>query len=450
MTSLGHAGLRISGGQTHGLVNPWFDPAGAFLGSWHPLPDNRHLVTPSLLGADWIAVASERDDHLDLTTLARVPAGTPVFVPASRERRLARRIETSTHLRAVELRPWEQAPLDADNSWLAFLPASTTAPAVSPLLLSIDGVSLLAAAPLPPSAAQVHRARRVVGGHLDVLAVQAAHPSPDPMCERASPLTVERRSFDRRAAALEAAAALVRVARPVLAIPYGGPPCFLDPAVTHHNRWLAPPGILPDLDQVATWLRHAVPGPSVTTLLPGDRCFPADGLVVDDDRWSDFSFDDLGPHLRRQAYEHAEAISRVNAHFPPPDHALGAAFAEHVVQLVGRHPELARTVRDHVRFEVTGAGGGVWDVLVDRTSTTIDLDGRRAAAPATIRIASRWIAAVVEGRATWNQLLLSLRYSIEHARGRFQDPVLDLLGRAAALDLAVDDGVSTSRSPSRE
>src|SRR6478752_4612086 len=101
--SLGHAGLRVSGASTIGLVDPWFAPSGAFLASWFPLPDNRHLLDPALFHPDWLVVTGEGGDRCDLTTLARIHPGTPTFVPAG-HRRMADQLRRA-RLRVVEVPP---------------------------------------------------------------------------------------------------------------------------------------------------------------------------------------------------------------------------------------------------------------------------------------------------------------------------------------------------------
>src|SRR5439155_16856218 len=77
ITSLGHAGLQVAGAHSAGLVDPWFDPSGAYLGSWHQFPDNRHLLTRALLRPDWVVVTDDGGDRCDPATLARIPPGTP-------------------------------------------------------------------------------------------------------------------------------------------------------------------------------------------------------------------------------------------------------------------------------------------------------------------------------------------------------------------------------------
>ncbi len=203
------------------------------------------------------------------------------------------------------------------------------------------------------------------------------------------------------------------------------------------NQWIAPPGCLPDVDQAGELLRARLPGRRVTTLLPGDRWFPADDLVVDDPRWRGFSFLQLREYLHRYAHSRAVDLSRLHSRFPDPDESMGRGFAEHMAGLVGSRS----TIHDHVRFEVTGRGGGTWDVVVDERSVTVDLSGRTASPtsrrPDRVEVAR----GVVDSRVGWRQLLRSYRYSVAHVGDRSDDPLLDLLERS---DRGRDDvGAST-------
>jgi hypothetical protein len=80
-TFLGQAGLAIDARGFRLLADPWFARTGAFLGAWHQFPRNDHLDTPELLDVDWVAVSHEHLDHMDLSTLRRLPARTRVLIP---------------------------------------------------------------------------------------------------------------------------------------------------------------------------------------------------------------------------------------------------------------------------------------------------------------------------------------------------------------------------------
>ncbi|HEY3671101.1 MAG TPA: hypothetical protein VGN51_09205 [Acidimicrobiia bacterium] len=437
--SLGHAGLQLSDTGTIGLVDPWFDPAGAYLAAWFPLPDNHHVFTPARLAPDWVVLTGDGDDRCDPSTLARIRRGTPTFVPAGNRRLTARLRHTGLHV--VEVPPSVTVKLDDDNR-LAFLPTDDPAATARSVALVVDRVSLLACAPSPPNGAHVHDIRSTLPDAFDVVAVQVARPSRALVTNPSDPSSVRERAAYARAVAVDEACASVRAAAASTVIPYGGPPCFLDPELDHLNASIGS-GMLPDLEQTADLLRARLPQRRVISLLPGDRCFPTEDLVVDDPRWRDFSFVRLRTHLRDYAHSRAVDLSRAHSAFPDPDASLGRGLAASLARLAPPRASL----RDHVRFEVFGPGGGDWDVILDERGVMVDLSGRATAPAARVRIASRWVAALVDGRVGWTEVLRSYRYSLRHAGTRDHDPLLDFLEQSdrGIVDAGTRSSAATAR-----
>jgi UDP-MurNAc hydroxylase len=81
ITALGHAGLRVETERAVLVIDPWFDPAGAFQASWFPFPENSHVLSPSLLEPTAIVLSHEHLDHLDPWFLAHVPSSVPLVIP---------------------------------------------------------------------------------------------------------------------------------------------------------------------------------------------------------------------------------------------------------------------------------------------------------------------------------------------------------------------------------
>jgi UDP-MurNAc hydroxylase len=430
ITSLGHAGLRVSGARTTGLIDPWLTTRGAFLGSWHQLPANDHLATHELLSPDWVAISHDHQDHLDLSTLARVPAGTPVFVPEYPSKRLARLILCHTRLRVVEVGAWARVPIDDSGGWLTFIPEQSPMCHDAAVLVSIDGTSLLDCNDARLTAAQTRRAALVLGDRIDVMTVQTSGASWHPVCYD-YPEALERAiSAQKRRAKWVAVQRLLQATAPRTAIPNAGPPCFLDPTLSHHNRALAPPGIFPDQEQTASWLRERLPQQTVRTLLPGDRFLPAAELVIDDPHWEGFSFQRLRPYLRDYAHARAIDLSRVHTDFPPGDDTLGERFAEHFARLGELSDYFLQQISMTVRFEVEGPGGGRWDVHIGPERIRVDLDGRAREHQYRFRVASRWIKPVVDGTVGWEDLFLSLRFSARRDPDVYNDYFVGLLKHA--------------------
>ena len=89
ITHLGHAGFTVSGSHGVLLIDPWFHPA--FLESWFPWPDNRHMA--AYARGNWIYVSHHHEDHFDETFLRQIlgQGGEPrIIVPRFRSRRMER------------------------------------------------------------------------------------------------------------------------------------------------------------------------------------------------------------------------------------------------------------------------------------------------------------------------------------------------------------------------
>jgi len=412
VTALGHAGLRVVGSNTTGLVDPWMSRDGAFLGSWYQLPANDHLATADLLAPDWIALTTDRADRLDLDTLARVRAGTTLFIPTFASKRLLRVVTDHTALQVVEMDRAMRADLDGGGSWLRLVPAQSPAHQGAAALLSIDGVSVLDINDARLTAAQVHRARLAFGAEVDLLTVNVANPSWFPLCYCYPDRERLRIANDRLLARYEVVLRLLQVVEPRLTVPFGGPPCFLDPKLADLSHWTATPDAFPAPPQTLEWFRLHSPKNAFTTLLPGDRLSPREQLVVTDGHWEHFSYERLPRYLRDYSHQRAVELSRLHAVHPVPDAALGERFTDHFLRLAGLSRYFIERISMTVRFDVSGPAGGRWDVHLYPDQISVDLTGADASPRYRFAIESRWLAAVIDGAATWDDLLHSMRISI--------------------------------------
>jgi UDP-MurNAc hydroxylase len=445
VVGLGHAGLQIVGAASTGLIDPWLTTAGAFLGSWHQLPANDFLATPELLAPDWVAVSHDHQDHLDLATLAQLPAGTPVYLPAYPSRRLSELLSRHTAARPVEVPAGERVALDDRGSWLTFVPEASPMCHDAAVLLSVDGVSVLDCNDARITPAQARSLNRTLGHAVDVMTVQTSGASWHPICYEYPRGKMRAISARKRAAKLRAVATLIAAAEPQIAIPFAGPPCFLDPEVAHNNRWIAPPGIFPHTEATSVSLRRALPGQQILPMLPGDRYLPEAKLMVQEPRWEGFSFERLEPYLRDYQFNRAVSLSRTHAQHPDPDHTLGPRFADHFAALGELSPWFLERIDMTVRFEVEGPGGGQWDAHLRPGGVRVDLAGRARDPQYRFRLASRWLAPVVDGKIGWEDLFLSLRFSASRSPDVYNDYLVGWLKHADAQALQAVEAYESAR-----
>jgi L-ascorbate metabolism protein UlaG (beta-lactamase superfamily)/nitrite reductase/ring-hydroxylating ferredoxin subunit len=451
ITSLGHAGLRLDGDQVSLLMDPWLSRRGAFLGSWFQLPRNDHLDTAGLVDVDWVTVSHEHLDHMDLDLLRRLPSSTRVLINRYPSANFHRRLMEAGVGNVVEVSPWERFPLNNHGDWLCFIPEQSPMCHDAGVLVCASGVSVLHCNDARLTVAQCRRAAVMAGGGLDVMLAQMSGASWHPIryqypAERAAEI-----SRLKRYGKFKAVTRLVRGVKPDLVVPFAGPPCFLDPELRENNLHIADPGIFPSLDEAAGWLGERLVGQRVLRWLPGDTYQVRAGRLTPDPRWDGFSFDfsALERWLDGYAADRAVDLQHVYEEYPEPpdDHVLGERFAEHFAYLGELSPYFLERIGMLVRFQVSGSGGGRWDVHLGPDRVRVDLQGNAADDEVgyRFRVASRWLAPVLQHRIGWEDLLLSLRFSAWRSPDLYNDYLVGLLKHADAKALDAVERYETTR-----
>lgn len=437
--ALGHAGLRVESDSVSILLDPWLSVDGAFLASWFPFPRNDHLDVVGVVDCDWAVVSHEHLDHMDLGLLRRMPRRTRVLVPRYPAPLLRRRLVEAGVANVVELPPWQRFPLDRHGNWAMAIPETSPMCHDAAVLLHVGGTSVLHVNDARLTVAQVRRAVHEAGGEIAVLALQASGASWHPICYEYPEEQLLAISAQKRVTKFRDAARVVRAARPQVAVVYAGPPCFLDPDLRHHNRWMAEPGIFPVQAEAVRWLQEHLPGQAVTRWLPGDVYDVPPGRLLADPRWEGFDETErsaVEAHLDAYAADRAPIIQRVRDAVGSPDKDLAERFAEHMRRLGSLSPYFAERIAMTVRFDVRGDHGGIWDVSFGPTSVDVDVRGRAREVAYRFTVDSRWLLPVLDGRLRWEDLLLSLRFSAWREPDVYNDYLVGLLKHADAQALA--------------
>ncbi|MFI0404869.1 Rieske 2Fe-2S domain-containing protein [Actinomadura sp. 3N508] len=452
VTFLGHAGVAVDASAFHLLADPWLAPTGAFLGAWHQYPRNDHLDPVPLLDADWLAVSHEHLDHFDPWVLDRLPARTRILIPrypgpAFRERMVA----AAGGRQVIELTPWEKFPLDNRGSWITAIPELSPMCHDAAFLIVADGRGILHGNDARLTAAQARRAKHLAGGRLDLMAVQASGASWHPICYQYPAAEMAKISMDKRVSKLRSIQRLVRQTAPELAVPFAGPPCFLDAEVDHLNWVLGQQdGAFCDPEAAMEWLREHLPDQRWDAFKPGDAIDLDTGEITRDPVSAEFSFADAdrAGYLKRYAADRAPFVAEVMAMNPEPGPGLFDRFAAHFEYLGGLSDYFLRQISMTVRFEVTGPNGGVWDVDFTPDGVRVAVASEAVRPHYRITTAGRWIEGVIAGRMAWEDLLISFRLSLYRDPDVYNDYLVGLLKHANAPALEAVEEYETGRDES--
>lgn len=450
VTFLGHAGLRIDAPDLTMLCDPWVSPGGTFLGSWFQFPDNSHLRRPDLLDADWVAISHEHLDHLDLPFLAGLPARVRLVIPRYPAPEMYNRIrEAGIDNVVIELDSWERFPLNSRGDWITVIQEQSPMCHDSAILISVAGQAILHTNDARLSVAQLRRAAAECGGQIDLMGVQMSGASWHPVCYEYPPDVMARISADKRIGKFKSVSRLLRSSPPRIALPYAGPPCFLDPALDRFNAGRHPPGIFPDQGQAAAFLCERLPHQETVTLLPGDRLEVRTGSIERDPHWDGFSYDDADTYIRDYAARRADEVAAVYAAYPDPAAGSGLAerFEAHMTRLGALSDYFLHRIGMVIRFVVDGADGGTWDVTLGPAACQVDLAGGAGPAAYRIRVEARWLDAVLTDRIRWEDLFLSLRICAWRDPDHYNDYLVGLLKHADAGALDAVERFEMARDP---
>jgi UDP-MurNAc hydroxylase len=451
VTFLGHAGLAVDGAAFRLLADPWLARTGAFLGAWHQYPRNDHLDVASLVDVDWAAVSHEHLDHFDPWVLGQLPARAHVLIPkypgpAFRDRLLASGVR-----RIIEIPAWQKFPLDNRGSWITTIPEHSPMCHDAAFLIVVDGHAVLHCNDARLTASQVRRAKHMAGDRLDIMALQTSGASWHPICYEYPPEELARVSMEKRISKLRAVQRLVRQTKPDLAVPFAGPPCFLDEEVDHLNWVLRQrDGAFCDPEVSVDWLREHLPGQRWASFKPGDRVDLGTGEVTPDPVSARFSFadEDRADYLAEYAADRAELIERELAEFPEPGPDLYDRFVAHFERLGGLSPYFLAQIDMMVRFEITGRHGGTWDVRMTADGLVAGQADPAHKPDYRITTAGRWLDSVLTGRIAWEDLLISFRLSLYRDPDVYNDYLVGLLKHANAQALQAVEEYETGRDES--
>ena len=413
LTFLGHAGFLVETEHAVIVADPWLSPTGAFDSAWMQFPRN-HQLAPLVRDAlerspkrRFLYVSHEHRDHFDpdfLRTLDR--RDVTVVLPRFRRPTLLETFGAMGFHHVVTCADGEQVPFEGGS--LRLFVSESGVNRDSSLLVREGDQRFL-----DLNDCKIHdRLPAIVSeeGRIDVLTGQFSGAIWHPVCYRYDRRTYASISRRKTFSKFEAVARAVEVVRPRTFIASAGPPCFLDPALLPIN--FEPVNIFPRAPKLFEYLRRRLRrcAPDLLSPMPGDVLDAGSGTLelcgeqrLDDDRFEE--------HVR----SYADAMSWVfrlrRRELPPSE--LSSLLHELHGQMRHKLDQLSLRDRVLMPFYACIAEKPQELVRVDFHANQVSvvprfLEERRCALVAS----AVDLLPVVQGRLTWEEFLLSLRFQI--------------------------------------
>ncbi|MBE9011014.1 Rieske 2Fe-2S domain-containing protein, partial [Pseudanabaenaceae cyanobacterium LEGE 13415] len=260
-----------------------------------------------------------------------------------------------------------------------------------------------------------------------------------PMCYDYPVEQRQELSKRKRLAKLKYVASAMNVVEPIVAVPFAGPPCFLDRELQQYNSEMQD-GIFPDPQQIIDWLTEQ--GYTQTELLlPGDAWNTVTRTKTSDSAWKDFSFRDPA-YLETYAQRRSQSIAAVYDRYPEPSESLWQAFQTYSDRLLQLNAYFNQRIDMRVGFEILGTGGGQW--AVDFRSASQGVFDELGDCQYGYRFESRWLPPLLAGKLPWEDFFLSLRFQAWRNPDVYNDHLLGLLKFAHGDALQAVEAYETS------
>ncbi|WP_457028666.1 MBL fold metallo-hydrolase [Kitasatospora sp. P5_F3] len=392
---VGHAGLRI-------LIDPWFHPA--FLDAWFPYPDNRALLPEVADGRyDFLYVSHTHEDHFDERLLGQLSRDVTVLVPRFRSHGLRKRLNRLGFGRQVLLGHRETYRLGPDATATMLL--DTSHKEDSGLLLDLGGYRFL-------DLNDCNTPMSELPDGIDLLAAQYSGAMWYPNAYDYPPEAMAAKTAAVRADLLDTLVRKVKLTGARAYLPSAGPACFLDPELDRFNDRVAT--IFPQWEDVAATFADACPGTEVLRTGPGD-------LVDSPSEPGSWATDPAGylAAYRERRRDEWEGYHRGRAPTVDP-----AEVAEHFARLQRLNRPLLADYRRDLRLETDGT---VCALSLGELALRVELEDEPVDPAYTIRVPARALRAVLDGRAGWEEALLSMRLSLHRDPDVFDLTLLSLL-----------------------
>lgn len=406
---LGHAGFFVDCGADKILCDPWFDPAGAYAASWFPFPSNRHIELDDLESATHLYISHWHRDHFDAWFLRgrssefkeRVTVVVAQFKYPKLTEWIAECGYSNVHVQQPETLMTTPTGtrlfIQADENPL-YTDSSITIGAAGSTFVNMNDCKL--------SIAQEDMIHELFGP-ITALAAQYSGATFHPTCYDYSADEKREISAARRVAKFKRVSDSIERLSASAFIPSAGPACFLSDDLRHLN--LSQETVFSSFNDLDGWFNahaskvkmlHLVAGD--VALLPELHVTRTTQLVM---RYQSKEY------IEAYALERRHDIARELSRYEQVSDTLGVQARDHFTALLRNVPLLARTA--NVVAEIVLSGENEERFFVDTALGRIsESDPARRCQYYRLTIGKNWMQAIVDGKISWEDFILSFRLGI--------------------------------------
>jgi UDP-MurNAc hydroxylase len=422
ITFLGHACLKVlrADGRAAVLMDPWFSRHGAFFGSWFQFPENTPLTDEAIQGVTDICISHNHADHFDPELLLKALAQNPsltIHIPAYQTTWFARLasglLPGCERRRVTEHRAYQEFTIGTSELRAFFVPEESPGEVDSAIVCYDSSANVVDLNDARLTTGQLTRIRKILG-NVDYVCLQGSGASEYPICYTYRPEDMDSRCVQKRRDKLDDCKKTIDILRPRRVLFFAGPPVFLDDTLAMFNDH-SEKSVFPDQLDILREIEHSRADIAAKSLflIPGDK-------FEDDYLWTkvDFRSERLVPYTRKAQYieayrERRGDLGSFDLGEPPDDMTLISYFE----RMPALSAYISACIGGEITFIIKGATSETAITVNFSTGTTHK--GTADDPLYTLTVPASCLAAVLAGRATWDDIFLSLRMKFDERTDRF-------------------------------
>lgn len=414
----GHACLKITGKTGAAcLMDPWFAREGAFFSAWFQFPENHHLADIALTDSRDICVSHNHEDHFDPRLLDRAlgTGGNHLHIARFQTDWFSRRCHQLLPKhgeRIQEHDPFQPFEV-ASGGQVYFVPEESPGQIDSAMVHTSQDGTLVNLNDARLTTDQLMEIKRLAG-RVDVLALQASGASEYPVNYLFEPDDMLARCREKRRVKFEHAWNIIGLLDPDRVLFFAGPPCFLDPELSHHGA-RSEDSVFPDQLDIVKHMsdEHPELAGKIWFALPGEQL--GDDLLWDKTDQADSR---LHPYTKKEDYLESYRLRRKGLETFDAGQALEESdLMAHFQHMATVSPYLSGRISGEISFVIRDQAG--------EQAFTVDFGngtartGTSDEALYVLTAPASSVAAVISGNKTWDDIFLSLRMTFDERTERF-------------------------------
>lgn len=427
ITYLGHAGFLVECGEDAILMDPWFDPHGAHAAAWFQFPANDHIDLSALERANYLYISHWHRDHYDEWFLRNTSDDfkdrVTVIISDYKYKKLRDWIAACGFRNVRELSTHESLHTTGGTE-IRILREDNPLFVDSAILVNHNGFTFLNANDCKMSIAEEEALTRQYG-KIDLYSAQFSGATFHPTCYTYPHERLLEISNERRRTKFERVHASIMRLGATTYLPAAGPACFLSDDLFHLN--LNPETVFSTSKDFKRFLdKHAWKGTYIE-LYPAEQLHYDDGrpvLTRYENKVKDiYSLD----YLRAYATVRKQYVQETVAAYVLPTSDVHNKAKEYFHRLAAHHvPELAQLANVDLEIRIDGADGGTFHLNTatgDITSAATSTNQQRY----IFTTSSFWMQALLENLISWEDFILSFRYTITRDPDIYNEAIIAFL-----------------------